>query len=1256
MTPLAALDSALDRLDVAAARAAADKLPSAPERELGALRCALLDGSVHALELMRRAEAVAAQLPAAARAEALGCAFEASLRARCHARASALLAELEPCAAAALTTALRGKLALARDARDEARSLLERAYAQDPREPRARLHLSELDYVEGKFPELLRRLGALLEEPGGGPRAAEGLRLIAHTHGARGEHGDEARVLAHLLARFPAAPSEPHDRLALAFAHASGGDYDAAARELHTLWARDPKGGLGRYARRRLDHLEASGAVEARRLAQFPTTHQKHNFCGPAVLELCLRYLGIALGQDEIAGVVKRETGTPMYEIGAFLRARGILGRRIEATPARIRSAIELGLPVIVQEEYSTTSHVAVITGYDPRLGVFIAQDPMTHRPELKSFEWTEQAGALFGSGGVVVVGRSELVTPERLAELDAAGLVDQKHLIALDAVDARRASLRGSEEDASADEVLAACDAALREAPGYPLAWARKGGALFMRQLHKPSDAHRGALLDFLQRARSAFRGAEWAHRLHAHVLENEGRLREAFAELISAHRADPSDAENLENMADCVRRLGELGDAEARFHDALACDPSYLRAAENLAALYVAALLHRSDAPFSDADALAWASVPDPGPRSEDVAHDDDSLTARADWYTALCLTERPQNPWNHRQRGLLEGVRGELAAARRAFSKAAELAPSPYVLGLVARAAVLGDEPDEASAAVEQLQRAFGEEPASWLWTAALAREAGEPEAAYAALVRGVAEVGAQRVALVDALWEAGVAFGGGEAAAVRLRQVVADAPHDPAFVREVARKVDGEHQRGVAIELLRAALALAPGDVNLRYRLGSLLSEDPTTEGEAQELLGEVLRQAPDATVARTLLAWTYLEQAPARGFDVLAPALDEGDAYVLETAGALALAAGDAARGSALCTKALRTFSTETEGRLALSRWHVYKNRYDLAVERIFPLMHALAALAPDSPELDGVARSDLEDALLTAARMAGRQMELHAWVKARCAEGVPEHLAGEVYWAYRDADPQLAAEGAEAFAAALDDADDQREYRIYAAGCRAQAGDQGPLDALAAGLDDDGVAWAAMYHAYVDAERYDDAARAAERAHRLAPHDLQSLSAWEMHCLDVGDKDSALAAAETALATHPYQHLGDERLALLRGRDLDAAEALAHSERALGLAPFCHLAQAARALALFVSGDHTGAARHAERSVRLEPSSSPDAWSDAEAIARALRGDAAGLERLFADRARRRLGWPFTAYDALLRSTVAARAEGAARA
>ena len=66
------------------------------------------------------------------------------------------------------------------------------------------------------------------------------------------------------------------------------------------------------------------------------------------MLELCLRYLDLELDQDEIAEEVKRERGTPMYEIVSFLRGHDIVGRRIEATPKRLRAAIDRPVPGVL--------------------------------------------------------------------------------------------------------------------------------------------------------------------------------------------------------------------------------------------------------------------------------------------------------------------------------------------------------------------------------------------------------------------------------------------------------------------------------------------------------------------------------------------------------------------------------------------------------------------------------------------------------------------------------------------------------------------------------------------------------------------------------------------------------------------------------------------------------------------------------------------------------------------------------------------
>jgi tetratricopeptide (TPR) repeat protein len=1236
MTHYDEIDQALFAERYAWVKTALGALPEGPSRALRAARAALGLGEGSSVEAMRQAEAAADALAAGMeRRRALEVALDAALQCRARQTAEAYLRRLEELPGLARRTlALSGRMALVFDEREAARSKLTQAHGADPGCALARSALAELEYVEGHFAEALALLAPVVVGDGIGEGAPQALRLAAHCYGALGDYSEEAAVLQALVERFPDGVRASQDRLELAFARAGAGDYEAAARELRLVWERERNTGMGRYARRRLDHLETSfeAGHAGRRLEQFPTTHQKRSFCGPAVLELCLRYLGIELGQDEIADVVKREEGTPMFEITAFLSARGILSRRIAATPERLRTAIDLGLPVIVQEEYSTTSHVAVITGYDARLGAFVAQDPMTHRPELKAYEFTENAGFLFGNGGVLVIGRKDTVAPERLALLDASGLVEEPHFTVLDDVDRRRSSLQGEQEDAHIDEVLEACSLALQKAPLYPLAWSRRGWALLRRWRTDGDGRSRGELVDFLQRARTTFRDAEWAHQVHGAYLEHGGRLREAYVEHLQAHRADPGDASNLDDVADCLRRLGDHREAERRFHQALEAQPWYLTAAENLAALYVEALAQETPGAWLDEDAVPFLEPPEDVEVSTPLELSVEETTARARWYVAFALRENPENPFNHAQAGILAALEEDFTSARESFARAAELRDGEYVTLLEARAAYLSEDLTETENAVGKLREKHPDSVQTWLWTAALAHEAGENEAAFSALVDGMRAVGTSRKELVSALWEVGETFGGNEAAAVRLREVVENSPHDPDFVRAVALQVDSADQRGIAIELLRTTLEMEPGDIDVRYRLGRLLAEDPATQQEARELLAEAVRQAPDAVVPRQALAWTYYDSDPASGLEALEPVLEEGDPTALETAGVLAMARGDTERGEELRQRALGSYSTETEGRLELGRYHIDGDRYDLAADLLIP--------SRDASDCDDL--EEFEDAVLTAARLSGRQDEVLDWVKARWAEDTPSHLAWETYWAYRYSEPLLAARAADAYAQEQeDDPEDALEYRIYAAACRARApgGTTDGLDAIARELGDNGTAWAELYFAYDAAKAYDRAEDAVKRAHRLAPFDLDSLSAWESFCLDEGDTDGAFAAARAALEHHPYQHLGDERLALLFGRNLEVEPAMAHSLRAVKLAPFCHLAQSARAVACFAAGDLEQAERHAKRSVHLEPGDEPDEWDEAEALLRALRGDAEGLGRLLADRAVRRRNWPFSAFD-----------------
>ena len=57
-------------------------------------------------------------------------------------------------------------------------------------------------------------------------------------------------------------------------------------------------------------------------------------------------------------------SGTPTYAMRRFLEKAGLEVRRIEAELPVLRKVIDLGLPLILEEEYSSSRHVAVAIGY----------------------------------------------------------------------------------------------------------------------------------------------------------------------------------------------------------------------------------------------------------------------------------------------------------------------------------------------------------------------------------------------------------------------------------------------------------------------------------------------------------------------------------------------------------------------------------------------------------------------------------------------------------------------------------------------------------------------------------------------------------------------------------------------------------------------------------------------------------------------------------------------------------------------------
>ena len=92
-------------------------------------------------------------------------------------------------------------------------------------------------------------------------------------------------------------------------------------------------------------------------------------------------------------------------------------------------------MPVIVEEEYSTTSHVAVAIGVDEELGLLFVQDPMTHVTSERLISAERHLGALYRNAAIVAFRPEESAIVEKLDEADVRDtehlrLVDRRELV----------------------------------------------------------------------------------------------------------------------------------------------------------------------------------------------------------------------------------------------------------------------------------------------------------------------------------------------------------------------------------------------------------------------------------------------------------------------------------------------------------------------------------------------------------------------------------------------------------------------------------------------------------------------------------------------------------------------------------------------------------------------------------------------------------------------------------------------------------
>ena len=539
------------------------------------LRCDLaLDEAADRIILTARGAATRTADPGL-RAELLAEAAFGYAAKRCDALATAAAEEAERLVpTASRGPAIRGFVHMAFDRREEARKDYERAAHLD--EPwRGVVGLARVDFVCGFF----ESAEAAVDHVGdAAPARLRALRIAADVARVRHDFARFLELQATIMALTEGGYRARSDALARASALFRLGRRDEALDAYRSTWREKEDDWPGYFSRTVLNNIErASGAAPGvALLAAFPTVSQKRNYCGPATLELVLRHLGVEATQDSIAATVKRGEGTSTLAMTKYLEGLGLCALRFEGNPTRLRACIDLGLPVIVEEEYSTTNHVAVVMGVDEERGVLLLQDPMTHVTQERLVETEGNLRRIFRNAALVAFKADDAVA-ERLR---AAGVVDQPHI---------RRTDECSDDAVSADpdRILERCEQALRDCEDYPLAWLMRLRALFRKLLAAWNEPNRAIYLAALRAARVRYPLQEWPHQQHAHYLMATRRHEEALIEWEEALRLDRWDSNNAQYVAECHVELRRPDEAAAAFWKTLKIDATHVRATENFASL---------------------------------------------------------------------------------------------------------------------------------------------------------------------------------------------------------------------------------------------------------------------------------------------------------------------------------------------------------------------------------------------------------------------------------------------------------------------------------------------------------------------------------------------------------------------------------------------------------------------------------------------------------------------------------------------
>ncbi len=363
------------------------------------------------------------------------------------------------------TIAHRARLLLGFDERAEALAVLRSV--ENPTGDVA-LALAEALFVDGDIAGAYEAALACTESK----HALDRWDLAAAAAEVLGNIDEAISLLTQALDASPEAERAFARRLVRADLRAQVDDLAGASEDLRAGLEACPASIENAVAKETLPRLvELTSASSAHRrvvLEGFPTVTQGWDECGPAVVELCLRYVQHGVDRAVIASEIMGERGTPTVAITDYLRGQGLRVVRCVLPASGVMAAIDRGWPVIVEQRTADAGHVVVAIGFDERMGTITTADPVSHQRAHLAIPSFEESRRGAGFGAIVVLGVD--VDEATVADAASIGIVESHGLDAFDAMVRRRAHLPAAWAEANPADVLSVSLGVLREDPSHPV------------------------------------------------------------------------------------------------------------------------------------------------------------------------------------------------------------------------------------------------------------------------------------------------------------------------------------------------------------------------------------------------------------------------------------------------------------------------------------------------------------------------------------------------------------------------------------------------------------------------------------------------------------------------------------------------------------------------------------------------------------------------------------------------------------------